>query len=129
VPVIDQIQPAILKRTAVGFDLSKSERVKRAAVLGADLHNRLVLITSLFDRDHFCRKRGHLWRHFILPAGREQELLFGSQNCALRHPEFNDPLGRNPDLLSCLRVDSGASFPLDRITLHPGEGLVRISAL
>lgn len=67
-----------------------------------------------------------------MPAGREQGLLFGSQNCALRrlcHPEFNDRLGRTPDLLSCLRVDSGARFPLDRITLHPGEGLVRIFAL
>jgi hypothetical protein len=104
--------------------------VKRAAVLGADLHNRLVLITSLFAIT-FAGSEVN-WRHFILPAGRGQELLFGSQNCALRHlchPEFNDPLRRNPDLLSCLRVDSGASFPLDRITLHPGEGLVRISAL
>jgi len=35
-PVIDQIQPAILKRTAVRFDLSESERVERASVLGAD---------------------------------------------------------------------------------------------
>ena len=37
---IGQIQPAILKRAAVGFDLSKTERVKRASVLGTDLHNR-----------------------------------------------------------------------------------------
>jgi hypothetical protein len=47
----------------------------------ADLHNRLVLITSLFNRDHVCGKRGHFRRHFIPPAGREQGLLFRSQNC------------------------------------------------
>ena len=133
IQVIKEIQPAILQRTAVGFNLSKSESIKRSPVFRTDLDNHLkALIVRLFDRDHFCRKRGHLRRHFILPAGREQGLLFGSQNCVLRrfcHPEFNDSLGRNPDLLSCLRVDSGASFPLDRITLHPGEGLVRISAL
>ena len=46
IPVINEIQPAIFQRTAVGFDLSKQERVKRAAVLGADLDNHLILVTS-----------------------------------------------------------------------------------
>jgi hypothetical protein len=60
ISVIDQIQPAILKGTAVGFDLSKNERVEGATVLSADLHNHLVLVTSFFNRHHFCGKRGHL---------------------------------------------------------------------
>ena len=33
IQVINEIQPAILQRTAVGFDLAKSKSVKRAAVL------------------------------------------------------------------------------------------------
>ena len=59
IPVINQIQPAIFERTAVGFDLSKRESVKRSTVLGTDLDNHLVLIPSLFDRDHLCGKRSH----------------------------------------------------------------------
>jgi hypothetical protein len=43
----------------VGFDLSKSERIERASVLGTDLHNDPILIASFFDRDHLCRKRSH----------------------------------------------------------------------
>jgi hypothetical protein len=39
IQVINEMQPAILQRTAVGFDLAKSKRVKRAAVLVGDLHN------------------------------------------------------------------------------------------
>jgi len=66
--MVNQIQPAILQRADVGFDLSESERVKRAPVLGADLHNHLILIASLFDRDHFCRKRSLFRRDFILPG-------------------------------------------------------------
>ena len=58
--IIDQIQPAILKRTAVRFDLSKSKRIERAPILGADLNDQLILITSFFDRDHFCGKGRHL---------------------------------------------------------------------
>jgi hypothetical protein len=65
-------------------------------------------------------------------AGLKQGLLFRSENCVLRglcHSKFNDRVGRSFDLLRCLRVGAGARFPLDRITLHLGEGLVRISAL
>ncbi len=64
VPVINEIQPAIFQRTAIGFDLAKSKSVKRAAVLVSDLHNYLVLTRSFFHRDHFCRKQGHLGRYF-----------------------------------------------------------------
>jgi hypothetical protein len=31
-----------------------------------ELSGTVILITSFFDRDHFCGKRGHLERHFIL---------------------------------------------------------------
>jgi hypothetical protein len=58
--IVNEIEPAILKRTAVGFDLSESERIKRASVFRTDLNDHLILITSFFDRDHFCGKRGHL---------------------------------------------------------------------
>jgi hypothetical protein len=60
IPVINEIEPAIFQRAAVGFNLAKSERVKRASVLGCDLHNYLVLTGSFFHRDYLCRKRGHL---------------------------------------------------------------------
>jgi len=66
--VIDEIQPAILQRAAVGFDLSKSQRIKRASVLLADLDDHLILITSFFDRSHFCWKRGHLKATLIPPS-------------------------------------------------------------
>jgi hypothetical protein len=59
IQVINKIQPAILQRTAVGFDLAKSKRVKRAAVLVGDLHNYLVLTLSFFHRDYLCRNRAH----------------------------------------------------------------------
>jgi hypothetical protein len=59
IPVIDQIQPAILKRTAVGFNLSESESIKRSPVLVGDLHNYLVLTRSFFHRDYLCRNRAH----------------------------------------------------------------------
>jgi len=59
VQVINEIQPAILQRTGVGFDLSKSERVERAAVLLGDLHNYLVLTRSFFHCDYLCRNRAH----------------------------------------------------------------------
>jgi len=44
IPVIDQIQPAIFQRAAVRLDLSKSESVKRASILRADLDNHMILI-------------------------------------------------------------------------------------
>src|SRR5215469_13787794 len=59
IPVINQIQPAISQRTAVGFDLAKRKRVKRAAVLVSDLHNYLVLARSFCHRDYLCRNRAH----------------------------------------------------------------------
>ena len=60
IPVINEIQPAIFQRTAVGFDLSKGERIERASVLGADSDNHLkVLIIPFFDRGHFCGKIVH----------------------------------------------------------------------
>jgi hypothetical protein len=74
IPVINKIQPAILKRTAVRLDLSKSERVKRASVLGADLDNHLVVITSFFDRDHFCGKGVHGFTYIRSAAA----AIFGS---------------------------------------------------
>jgi hypothetical protein len=49
----------VLLRIAVRSDLSKRESVKRSSVLGTDLDNDLVLIPSLFDRDHLCGKRSH----------------------------------------------------------------------
>jgi hypothetical protein len=59
IQVINEIQPAILQRTAVGFDLAKSKRVERAAVLVGDSHNYLVLTRSFFHRDYLCRNRAH----------------------------------------------------------------------
>jgi hypothetical protein len=35
IPVINEIQPAVLQRTAVGFDLAKSKRVKRGWAVGS----------------------------------------------------------------------------------------------
>jgi hypothetical protein len=49
IPVINQIQPAILQRTAVGFDLSKRESVERSTVFRADLDDHLVVIILFFD--------------------------------------------------------------------------------
>jgi hypothetical protein len=59
IQVINEIQPAILQGTAVGFDLAKSKSAKGAAVLFSDLHNYLVLTRSFFHRDYLCRNRAH----------------------------------------------------------------------
>jgi hypothetical protein len=77
-PSINEIQPAIFQRTAVGFNLAKQERIKRAPVSRVNLENHLILIVSFFDRDHFCRKRGLFRRHFTLPDWSEQGLLHPS---------------------------------------------------
>jgi hypothetical protein len=60
IPVIDEIQPAIPQRTAVRFDLCKSERIKGAPVFGGDMDDQSILITPFFECDHLCRKRRHL---------------------------------------------------------------------
>jgi hypothetical protein len=115
IQVINEIQPAILQRTAVGFNLAESERIERATILGPDLNNHLVLIASFFNRDHFCGKPGHLQATLLLlVCSRALRLLLDYQNgvlCCLRHSEFNDRLCRNLDLLQRLRVDAGARFP------------------
>ena len=56
IPVIDEIQPSVFQRTAVRLNLSESDSVERAAVFGPDLHNHLILVTSVFDRDHLLGK-------------------------------------------------------------------------
>jgi hypothetical protein len=66
----------ILKRTAIGFDLSENERIERASLLGADLDNHLILITSSFDRNHFCGKRGHLGATLHTASSLEFRSLF-----------------------------------------------------
>ena len=65
IPVINEIQPAIFQRTDVRFDLSKGERIKRAAVLVSDLHDYVVLTRSFFHRDYLCRNRAHKGLMFL----------------------------------------------------------------
>jgi hypothetical protein len=74
IPEIQQIQPAILKGTAVGFDFSKGQRIKRAPVLRADLDDHSILITRFFERDYFCRKVVHGFTYIRTAAG----AIFGS---------------------------------------------------
>jgi hypothetical protein len=59
IAVINEIQTPVFQRTAVGFDVAKSKRVKRTPVLVRDLHNYLVLTRSFFHRDYLCRNRAH----------------------------------------------------------------------
>jgi hypothetical protein len=75
VPVINEIQPAVPKRTAVGFDVAKSKRVKRAAVLVSDLYNHLILTRSFFHRDYLCRNRAHQGLMFSRPGRLESRCL------------------------------------------------------
>src|ERR1700739_3181469 len=93
IPIIDQIQPAILKRADVGFNLSKSERIERSPVLGAELDDHSILITLFFDRDHFCRKGRHLKAtlHTVWPF--VSKTTFRSMNCVLWWPKVYGPTG------------------------------------
>ena len=57
--IVDHVKPGILKGTAVRLDLSKNERIKRAAIFWNDFNDHLILYASFLDRCDFCRNRTH----------------------------------------------------------------------
>ena len=48
--IVDQVKPAIPKRTAVRFDPFKGKCVKGASIFRIDLNDQLVLIASFLSR-------------------------------------------------------------------------------
>jgi Circularly permutated YpsA SLOG family len=72
-------------------------------------------IIPLFDRNHFCRKRGHSGNISYSLPGVSKGLLFRSQNCVfcrLRDPEFHNGLCGDLDLLLRLWIDANSCFSL-----------------
>jgi len=90
--VIDEIQPAILQRAAVGFDLSKSQRSKKPRYF--------LLIWTTLDTDHLVFRPRTLLLEARSSKGNPHtaqcvRLLLYTQNgilCRLRDREFNDHL-------------------------------------
>jgi len=60
--IVDQVKPAILKGTAVRFDLSKGKGIKWASIFWADLNDHLILIALFLDRCNLCKNRCHDWQ-------------------------------------------------------------------
>ena len=57
--IVDQVQPAILQRTAVRFDLAKHKGVKRTSIFRADFNDRLTLNIAFLDGGDFGGERPH----------------------------------------------------------------------
>ncbi len=57
--IVDQVKPAILKGTAMRFDLSKGQGIKRPSIFGADMNDHLILIASFLNRRNLCGNRCH----------------------------------------------------------------------
>jgi hypothetical protein len=57
--IVDQIQPGVLQRTAVRFDLAKDKGIKRTSIFRTDFNDQLVLSTAFVDSCDFCGEWCH----------------------------------------------------------------------
>src|SRR5208282_6235453 len=69
--IVDQVKPAILKGTAVRFDLSKGKGIKWASIFRTDLNDHLIMIASFLNRCNLCKNRCHDLRKMRISGRRE----------------------------------------------------------